>query len=198
MLEKELQRFSKSKKFKNVAREKFRMTIMGSVSGNRSGNPPDNIYKYANMMRDILENRVSTIVSRSGNQFLNDIVVDATASEIRSKGKTYISIGVSFRKDSKKTIVSKSLYPEKYKNNVYMPLIVNNSWRAGNYVYGNYRGKRIRSALEWPYKNQKGFMYEVIKEFNDKTPDYVKAEMHVAYDGGTFGSGTLYKDINYL
>ena len=40
-------------------------------------------------------------------------------------------------------------------------------------------------------------MKEVIDGFNNKTPDYVKAEMHVAYDGGTFGSGTLYKEINY-
>lgn len=137
------------------------------------------------------------IRSRSGNAFLDDIIIDVKPQLVTVNGKEYVTIGVSFNRNSSKTIVSKSLNPKKYKDPVYMPLIVNNPWKASRHTYGNYRGKRIRSALEWPYKEQKGFMKEVIDGFNNKTPDYVRAEMHVAYDGGTFGSGTLYKDINY-
>ena len=201
MILEQLRALEKTDKFKEAVAKKRKSQILGRSSGSGSSGGsgmPDDIQKFAQQLKETLEKRVSNIKSRRGNDFLNDIVVDTKAELEMINGKEYVTIGVSFNRSNRNTIVSRSLQPNRYPGAVYMPLIVNNKWKARRYTYGNYRGKRIRSALEWPYKNQKGFMYEVIKEFNDKTPDYVKAEMHVAYDGGTFGSGTLYKDINYL
>lgn len=202
MLEKQLQEFAKSNKFKEAVAKKRKSQILGRSGGSGSSGDsgtPDDIQKFAQQLKEALETRVSGIKSRRGNDFLNDIVVDTKAELETINGKEYVTIGVSFNRSNRNTIVSRSLHPgTRWKDPVYMPLIVNNEWEeAEKYTYGNYRGKRIRSALEWPYKEQKGFMKEVIDGFNNKTPDYVRAEMHVAYDGGTFGSGTLYKDINY-
>lgn len=201
MLEKQLQEFAKSDKFKSMVAQKRKAQIFGPSGGSGSSGgsgTSDEIHRYAQELKKMLEDRVSKIRSRKGNDFLNDISIETKPKQEVVNGKEYITIGVSFGRKNSETTISESLYPQKYKDVVYMPLIVNNQWKKPkNYAYGNYRGVRIRSALEWPYKDQKGFMAEVIKGFNDKTPDYVKAEMHVAYDGGTFGSGTLYKDINY-
>ena len=200
MLEKQLQELMKTDKFKDAVAKKRKSQILGRSGGSGSSGGsgvPDDINNYVQQLKDALETRVSGIKSRSGNDFLNDVVIDTKAVFETINGKEYITIGVSFNRNSSKTIVSKSLQPTQYPDPVYMPLIVNNKWKARRYTYGTYRGKRIRSARQWPYKDQKGFMKEVIDGFNNKTPDYVKAEMHVAYDGGTFGSGTLYKEINY-
>lgn len=62
MLEKELQKFAKSKKFKEAVKQKRKDAILGNTGGSGSsggsGGTLDDVYKYAQELRDMLSRRV--------------------------------------------------------------------------------------------------------------------------------------------